>query len=180
MRPSRTASSAASASGSILTNHCVGDHRLDNLTTALRARHVERVRFFFDDQAGGLHVGPQFFAAGKPVQTRIRSADFGHFCLPVQHRKDRQSVALADGIVVGVVAGGDFQRPGAKLAGHIFIGDDRDLASQHRHDDFAPDEFFVALVIGMDRNGGIAQDGFRAGGGDRDEYRLSGTRPAYI
>ena len=99
----------------------LGDHRLDDLAAALGARHVERVGFFLDDQTGSLHISPKFFAAVKAVQTGIRPADFGHFRLPVQHRKDRQPVALADVIVVGVMPGSDLQRPGAELARHVII-----------------------------------------------------------
>ena len=47
-----------------------GDHRLNDLTTALRARHVERVGFFLDHQPGRAHIRPDFLAAVKAVHAR--------------------------------------------------------------------------------------------------------------
>ena len=126
------------------------------------------IGFFLDDQAGRLHIGPQFFAAIEAVQAGVWPADGGDFRLPVQHRKDRQPMPLADLVVVGIMAGGDLERPGAELARHVIVGDDRDLPSQHRHQHFPADEFPVAFVFRMDGHGRIAQDGLRAGGGDRE------------
>ena len=93
-----------------------GDHRLDDLAAALRARHVERVGLFFDHQPAGAHILPQLLAGFKAVQPGVRSAvlvDAGGF---VQDRDDRQAVALADLEVGWVVPGGDLERPAAKLA----------------------------------------------------------------
>jgi hypothetical protein len=151
------------------------DHRLDDFAAALGTRHVEGVWLFLDDQTGGAHILPQFFAALEAVETRIRPADLGHSGLPVEHREDGQAVALTDFVVVRVVAGGDFEGAGAELAIHIVIGDDGNLAAQNWHTHFAANVFLVARVVGMDGDGGIAQDGLGAGGGDGDVFALTLT-----
>ena len=91
----------------------------------------------------------------------------------VQDGDHRQVVPLADVVIVRIMGRGDLERTGAKLAVHVFIGDHRDLAAQHRHQHLLADELLVALILRMDCHGGIAQDGFRAGGGHRDDIRRS-------
>ena len=64
----------------------------------------------------------------------------------------------------------DLERARAELHADVIVRDDGNLASEHRHDGFASDEFFVALVIGMDSHRGIAKDGLGADGRDRDVF----------
>ena len=141
------------------------------------------VRLLFDDQPRGAHIGPEFFAGLEAIHARVGAAvlvDMGGF---IQHGDDLQPVAFPDLEVVGVVAGGDLQRPGAELAVHILVGDDGDFAPQDGHDGLFADELLVARVLGVDGHGGIAQDGLRAGGRHRDVRRFSvgaGLRRAII
>ncbi len=154
------------------------DHRLDDLTAALRAGHVELVGLLLEHQPGEAHIFPQLFASIEAIQPLVGAAvgiDTRGF---IQDGDDRQAVALADGIIVGVVPGGHFERAAAELAVDIFIGDDRDEPPQHRHADLASDQLLVALVFGMNRHGGIAQDGLGPGGGNRQDKRCH--PPAYI
>ncbi len=51
-----------------------GDHRFNHLTTALRARYSEQVRFFLDDQTGAAHVLPDIMACFVAILPGIRSA----------------------------------------------------------------------------------------------------------
>ena len=109
-----------------------GDHRLDDLAAALRARHGQLVGLFAEHQPGGAHIFPELLAAFEAVQAGVGPAvgvDARRF---VQHGDDRQAVALADLEVVRVVPGRDLERPGAELAVDVFIGDDRDGAVEHR------------------------------------------------
>jgi len=48
---------------------------------------------------------------------------------------------------------------------HVFVGDDGNPAVQQGEDHVSADQVPVALVSGIDRNGRIAQHGFRPGGG---------------
>ena len=77
-------------------------------------------------------------------------------------------MALADEVVVGIVAGRHFEGAGAELRVDVFVGDDGDLALKDGHEGGTADEMGVALVIGMDGDGGVAEDGFGAGGADFD------------
>ena len=46
----------------------------------------------------------------------------------------------ADLIVVRVMAGRDLERAGAKFAIHVFVGDDRNLAVEDRHESRLADQ----------------------------------------
>ena len=70
MRPSRTAASAASASGLILTNHCV-----EIIGSMISPPRCERgtfsvYGFFFDHQPGASHVCPQLLARLEAIHAR--------------------------------------------------------------------------------------------------------------
>ena len=67
--------------------------------------------------------------------------------------------------VVGVVGGSDFYNAGAEFHINIFVGDNRDFpADKGKNQGFAH-ELRVTLVLGVYRNGGIAEKGFRTGCG---------------
>ncbi len=57
-----------------------------------------------------------------------------------------EAVLAADLEVVGVVAGGDLQRPGAELGVDVLVGDDRQAAADQRQDAVLADQVAVALV----------------------------------
>ena len=67
--------------------------------------------------------------------------------------------------VVEVVGRGDLQGPGAELQRDVGVGDHRNLAPQHRQAQGGAVEFQVALVFGVDRHRGVAQQGLGPGGG---------------
>jgi len=118
MRPSRTAASRRWPAGN-LDEPLLRDHRLDNFAAALRTRHVERIGFFFDNQAGSPHIGPQFFCGTPTGPDPSMARRWRLLSPPGPHRKDRQPVPLADLVVVGVMAGGDLERSGAEVARHV-------------------------------------------------------------
>ena len=89
--------------------------------------------------------------------------------LAVEHVDQRQVVAAADLEIVEVVRRRDLDRAGALLRIGIFIGDDRDAASDQRQDRLLPHEMTIALVVRMHGNRGIAQHGLRPRGRDGDE-----------
>ena len=91
--------------------------------------------------------------------------EFVDFGVQGQHADGGELVALADFPVVEVVGGGDFHHAGAEFAVHIVVGDDRDGAFHHRQAHGLADQVQIALVFRMHRHGGVAEQGFRAGGG---------------
>src|SRR3990170_8972346 len=78
-------------------------------------------------------------------------------------------MAPADLEIVEVMGRRDLHRAGAFLGIGIFVGDDRDAAADQRQDHILADEMLVALVVGMNGNGGVAEHGLGPGGGDDDE-----------
>ncbi len=74
-------------------------------------------------------------------------------------------MALAHGVVVVVVRGRDLHDTGAELAVHVGVGDHGDLAVAQRQLHRLADEGGVALVLGVHRDGGVAEHGLGAGGG---------------
>ena len=66
-------------------------------------------------------------------------------------------MALPDLEVVGVVGRGDLDQAGAELAVDVGVGDDRDEAVGQRQLDALSDEGLIALVVGIGRDGGIAE-----------------------
>ena len=77
-------------------------------------------------------------------------------------------MTLANEKVVGVVAGRDLQRAAAFVALHLLVGNNRNLALQHRHQCRTPDQMPVALVLRVHCDGCIPQDGLRPRGRHRD------------
>ena len=145
-----------------------GDHRLDQLTTALRAWDGHFVRFFFDHQPGLAHILPELLAAGKAFHSLVRTAIFIYVGILIQHGNKLQVVFLRQGIVVRVMGRGNLQGASAKLARDILVCDHRDLASQDGDDHFTPDVFLVAFILRVDTNSRVPQDRLRARGGYRD------------
>ena len=75
-------------------------------------------------------------------------------------------MALADFIVVEVVGRGDLHAAGAELRVAVVVADDRNQAAEQWQLDELADQRLVALVVGVYRDGGVAEHGFRASGGD--------------
>ena len=55
--------------------------------------------------------------------------------------------------VIGIMAGRDLERAGAKLHIHVGIVDDGDGPFEHRHQASLTDEMAVPLIIRMDGHG---------------------------
>ncbi len=78
-------------------------------------------------------------------------------------------MALADLVVVGIMTRRDLERACAKLRVDIFVGDDGDFAAEDGHDGGLAHQVAVTFVVGVDGDGGVAQDGLGARGADLDE-----------
>ncbi len=108
-------------------------------------------------------------ARREPVQAAIfRRRAVVHAGEIVEDVDHRQVVALADHEVVEVVGGRDLNRAGALFRVGVIVGDDRHRPIDDGQAHGAADHGFVALVGGMHGDGGVAQHGFGAGGGDHD------------
>ena len=129
VRPSRTASPAALASGATLTNHCVRQPRLDDVVGARAVPDGVHVRDLLGDDPALraqllLDRGPRLEPV-HAVETGSGAGDPGRL---VEDGRRRQPVPTADLEVVGVVRGGHLDRAGAELRVDVVVGDHRDLA----------------------------------------------------
>src|SRR5690606_27470445 len=85
--------------------------------------------------------------------------------VPVQHVDQGQVVALAHFIVVEVVGGGDLDAAGTEFPVNIFVSDNGNQTVDDGQVNVLADQVLVALVFRMHGHGGVAQHGFRTGGG---------------
>ena len=90
----------------------------------------------------------------------------GDLAVAVEHQVLRQIVAQADLKVVGVVAGRDLHAAGAELHIGVLIADDGDLAPDERERERFADHVLIARVLGVHRNGGVAEHRLGTGRGD--------------
>ena len=75
-------------------------------------------------------------------------------------------------------AGVIFTAPVPKAGSTTRVRDDRHVALDERDPDAPPDERGVARVVGMDGDGGVAEDRLGPGGGDRDRGVRDPARPS--
>ncbi len=155
----------------------VGQHGLDHLACAGADRHHELVLLHLDQRAEGFEVGHHGLAGHEAVHALVLGrgvlVDSG---LQRQHHDHRQLVALAHGVVVLVVRGGDLHHARAEFLVHVVVGDHRDLAVAQRQVDHLADEVRVACILRVHHQRHVAQHGFRAGGGHRQAARSIGQR----
>jgi len=98
----------------------------------------------------------------------VRPGLRAHLHITVQHVDDLQSMALADGEVIGVVAGRDLECASAEFHVHVGVVDDRDGAFEHGHQACAADQVPITLVVRMHGHRGVTQDGLGTCGCHRD------------
>ena len=130
------------------------------------ARHHEFVLFGLNQCALLLQVFHHGFTRYKAVHAAV---GFGGFVvdggIEVEHANHGQLVALAYGVVVGIVRGGNFDYARTKGAVHIRIGNHGYGAAYQRQGDGFAYQVLVAFVFGVYHHGHVAQHGFGAGGG---------------
>ena len=138
-----------------------GEARLDDGARALGAPHFVRVVFHLDEVPGGVERRSEGLAGLEPVLSLEFTADRVDRAVGVEHVDDLEAVLLTELVVVGVVGRGDFEATGAELAVDVLVEDDRDAAAGHRHHRALAVEVGVPLVLRVDADGGVRQDGLR-------------------
>ena len=78
-------------------------------------------------------------------------------------------MALAEGEVVGIVRGRDFDRAGAEVAADPLVENDGNLAVHQRQAQLLAVQMQVALVFRMNGDGDVAEHGLGARGGDGEK-----------
>ncbi len=147
----------------------VRQHGLDHLARAGADGDHEFVLPGLDQGTGGLQVGHDGLAGHEAVHAAVFLGgvlvDGG---LQGQHHDHGQAVALAHLVVVGVVRGRDLDDAGAEFPVDVGVGDDGDLAAYQGQGDGLADQRRVALVLGVDHHGHVAQHGLGPRGGHRE------------
>ena len=140
-------------------------HRLDRRAAAVARADVVIIGFGLDEVALLLEIGHDGLAGLISVETVVLAAvdDAG---ILVKDEDLLEVVALADLVVVRVVAGRHLDAAGAEIELDIIIGHDGQLTPDQRQDCRLADEMLVALVRRVDRDAGVAEHGLRTGGGD--------------
>ena len=127
------------------------------------------MRFDFHQQAGGVEVGDDGFACIEAVQAAVLCGDviaiFNDLCGTAEDIDQWQVVPLTHRVVIEIMCRGHLHHAGAKGAIHIVVGDDRDAPAGQRQVHTLAVQREVARVFRVHHRGGIAEHGFRAGGG---------------
>ena len=147
------------------------DHRLDHAAGALALREREHVRLRSTREAllveRLLHRGARALA----VEARERSALLVEGAVEVEDVDLLEVVPLAGREVVEVVRRRDLHRAGAELGvDEDRVGDDRDLSIDERVNELLAVEVLVALVVGVHRDGRIAEHRLGTRGRDHEEF----------
>ena len=146
-----------------------GEARLDHGFAAVAVADVVDVVLDARQEALLFEVGDDFLARDVAIEAGVGAAVLVDVGAVVHHVDRGQMVALADGEVVGIVRGRDFDGAGAEFAADPGIDHDGNLAIHQRQAQLFAVEMQVALVLGMNGDGRVAEHGFRARGGDGDE-----------
>ena len=125
------------------------------------------------EQPERVHRLDDFGERDKPVEAPVFLR-----CIVVQETRfieqldHRQVVPLADFEIVEIMGGRDLDRTAALFRIAVLVGDNRYGAIGQRQNNILADQRGVALVLGMDRHGGIAQHRLRPGRRYRDILTL--------
>ena len=130
---------------------------------------VEFVGLDLDQRAGSFEIGDHAFAGFEAVEAGVGAGGGGHDAVLVDDLDLGQVVAAAGFEIVEIVRGGDFDHAGAEFGVGQFVENDGDFAIHQRKLHGLAVQIEVALVLGVDGDGGIAEHGLGARGGDGDE-----------
>ncbi len=145
----------------------VGEVGLDGGLAAVGEVEAGGVGLGLDEEALGFEVGHDALADLLAWQIGINPGVLVVGAVGVEEVDHREVVAQTGLVVVGVVRGGDLDAAGAELGiDEDRVGEDRDAAAGEGEFDLLADEVLVAGVVGVDGDGGVAEHGFGAGGGD--------------
>ncbi len=147
---------------------------------ALAGAHVVLEGLHLNEVAALLQILHNLLAGFHAGEAGVLATVLVDGAVLVHHVDDGQVVALAHLEVVGVVGGGDFHHTGAEVHLHVLIGHNGDFLVHQGQDDVLAHQVLVALVLGVDRHGGIAQHGLRAGGGQLDVAAAVGQGVAQV
>ena len=116
----------------------------------------------------------------QPVHAAVLAGVLVHPALVVDDADDGQIVPETELEIVGIVRGGDLHRAGAEAYLDIIVRDDGDDPVRQRQTEHAPHISRHALVLGIDRDRGVAEHGLGTGGRDGERTVAVRKRIAVI
>ncbi len=144
----------------------VGQHRLNHCAGTVAARHHQLVRLDFTKQAQLIEVMHNHITRFIPIQATVfLRAVFIDARILGQHANHRQVVALSNRIVIEIMRRGNLHAASAEGHIDVIVGNNRNDPSHQRQGNRLANQMLVTLIFRIHRHGGIAQHGFRAGGG---------------
>ena len=142
--------------------------RLDDRLAAVAEADGMVVVLDLVEQTQFLEIGHHLFAAGEAVKALIFAGRLVHDSHVVHDLEQLEAMPATDLVVVAIVGRGDLEGAGAEIHLHVVVVDHRDGAAGERQTDADSGQVAVALVVGMDRDAGIAEHGLGPGGGHHD------------
>ena len=115
-------------------------------------------------------------SAREPVLALVVAGVLVHGAVGVHDVYDGQAMPLADLEVGGVVARCDLHSPGAELGVNGRVGDNRHHPLQNGNDHVLANVFCVAVIVGVNGDGCVSQQGLRPGGSDSDGAPLPSSK----
>mmetsp|Transcript_4518 Transcript_4518/g.16509 ORF Transcript_4518/g.16509 Transcript_4518/m.16509 type:complete len:226 (-) Transcript_4518:1106-1783(-) len=149
-----------------------GDQGLDNFSSSLRARNSLHVWLDLNRHSCLLHVLPQLLTRLKPVQPLIFTSILVKRSVKVHDVDSRKRVLLANLVIVRIMSRSNLEASSSKLHVDVCIRDDRDLSVLERNFNLLSDELLVSLVLWVDTNCSISQDGLRSSSSNRKKSVL--------
>ncbi len=143
-----------------------GCDRLHCGAATVALAHIVVIILGFHQGPGGVQVCQNGLPGFITVHPLVFAAVFVDFSVVVQNQNLLQAVPLAHFKVVGVVARGYFDAARAKILFHIFIRENGQLPAEQRQKSVFAVKMEIPLVLWVDGDAGIAQNGFGPGGGD--------------
>ena len=143
-----------------------GEARLDDGPGALGAAHLVGVVLDLHEVASRVEGLREGLAGLETVLSLEFTADRVDRAVGVEHVDDLEAVLLAEFVVVGVVGGGHLEATGSELAVDVLVENDRNAASSHGNDGPLAVQVGVPLVLRVNADGRIGEDGLRTGRGD--------------
>ena len=129
--------------------------------------HGVAVGLLVVEQAGGVQVPEYDLTAAYAVHALVRAGLAAHGAVQVDGGDEWQAVTLPHLEVDGVVARRDLERARAKLRVDGVVAHDGQRPVENGQQDATAYEVAVAVIVRVYCHGGVAKEGLRAGGRDR-------------
>ena len=124
---------------------------------AIALADIVCVRLYPNKETALFKILNNAFSGLVTVKSLILSAVFVDNGAVVENGYDLEVVAQSHFKVVGIVGGGNLNNAGSEFGIDIAVGHDGNFPSHQRQGQGLTHQRLISFVVGMNRNGGIAQ-----------------------